>query len=88
MCSMDEVIILTKLPANDTDKEINAWLVDVTTVIDATVKEHECSADLWSWRLAILGKHWLLHYSSLCEAAWLLPLEGTEQWVEERIRDL
>ncbi len=85
---MDEVITLTKLPNNDTDAAIDAWLADVCRIAEAAVKEHECSADLWSWRLAIANKHWLLHYSSLCEAAWLVPLEGTEQWVEARIKDL
>ena len=85
---MDETVTLPRLPKDDTDQEINAWLTLVTQRINATIKERECSADLWSWRLAIDGKHWLLHYSSLCDAAWLVPLEGTEQWIVAQVRKL
>ncbi|WP_404400738.1 DUF3630 family protein [Idiomarina seosinensis] len=72
----NESIVLAVLPA--TEAEYDDWADRLATCVDASIRGCEVAADQYCWQLSINHRHWLLHYSDICDAAWLEPLEGAD----------
>ena len=79
-----DTLLLTHRP--DGEANLDAWAAQTAAELGATVRESEQAADHYCWRLSINGRHWLMFYSYLCEAAWLQPLEGMDEHVVETLQ--
>lgn len=80
----NSVIALQHTPP---ESEVDRWVTTLCETIKAHIREKEEAADQLCWRLTIHNQHWLLFYSSICDAAWLQALEGMSEEVIKNLRD-